>query len=625
MGIKNLYKFIASRVPQAVEQVVDREAAFRGKRAAVDIMMLLYRLVAQGDKYLEEEARLRFRSFMDAGMEPILIQDGAPRIYKEQHEHVRRKEEQADRRQRLQTAREDLEHYRECAAALLLQGDREGACETMDEETYEGTYEGTREELSTTTASASAWSTASQVSRTAGSNDLFAEADAAAAMAVRAAAATRDAMVDSVAAASREDATAASEASIGADHDSICVALALKEGDVKRAAKADLRPTKEQLRRILDVAADMGIRIHVAQHDGEELAAVMNAVGDVDYVITEDQDALPFGAPAMLRMWWDTGRVGEVERQPVIVHLERALAGLDLDMPTFRDFCILCGCDFAPKLKYMGTTTAYKLMQHYGTLEAVCDALEDWARGRLSKKDVFLRGPDDQLPTLQQLRDFRAAVPHARHVFSLADSGYDSLLREELAVGRVAQEPEAAWREREAAMLLALGGKPRPMTELLLPSAPGPAKQEAPAAPQQNAPARQLLSSRSAANKGSGAAKARNSKPAVSRVLGKPLPPAPSPVPPGDAPLTPWVPALLAIERGLQARLAPSRTLALQQYCSAVECPMTATALRRHMVTLQQLLEQCPGPWRQRWRPLVQDTLLPALAAASSAAGTKVV
>lgn len=37
----------------------------------------------------------------------------------------------------------------------------------------------------------------------------------------------------------------------------------------------------------------------------------------------------------------------------------------------FIDFCILCGCDYTTKIKYIGPIKAYKMMKEEGSIEGV--------------------------------------------------------------------------------------------------------------------------------------------------------------------------------------------------------------------------------------------------------------
>jgi flap endonuclease-1 len=76
--------------------------------------------------------------------------------------------------------------------------------------------------------------------------------------------------------------------------------------------------------------------------------------GDVDWVATEDVDALVFGAPKVLR--------GITTSSPTLVSLASVLEQLEMTYETFVDMCILSGSDFTPKPKGFGPATSYKLL-----------------------------------------------------------------------------------------------------------------------------------------------------------------------------------------------------------------------------------------------------------------------
>ncbi|KAH9819973.1 PIN domain-like protein [Melampsora americana] len=113
---------------------------------------------------------------------------------------------------------------------------------------------------------------------------------------------------------------------------------------------------------------------------------------------SEDMDTLTFGTPLLLRHL----TFSEARKVPInTVDLSKVLAGLDLTMERFIEFCILCGCDYVDPLKGSGSQDRVKIDQ--GTLahlEAVVDHLretgknpppEDWPWAEA--KELFVK-PD---------------------------------------------------------------------------------------------------------------------------------------------------------------------------------------------------------------------------------------
>jgi 5'-3' exonuclease len=106
--------------------------------------------------------------------------------------------------------------------------------------------------------------------------------------------------------------------------------------------------------------------------------------GAVDWVLTEDADALVFGARFVVR--------GITTQQPVLVALDDVLASLGLSEEKFVDMCLLMGSDFTPKARGFGPVTSHKLVKK----EALrVDALlrenhVAFSKWSLAEKDSFL-------------------------------------------------------------------------------------------------------------------------------------------------------------------------------------------------------------------------------------------
>ena len=109
-------------------------------------------------------------------------------------------------------------------------------------------------------------------------------------------------------------------------------------------------------------------------------------------------DVLTFGAPRMLKNFFDTESARTGQKRPVYeIDLQVALEELGVTMAQVRktprswrrswanfsllslyssrlrvaqfiDFCILCGCDYLPKIHGVGPATAFKLVVQHGPL-----------------------------------------------------------------------------------------------------------------------------------------------------------------------------------------------------------------------------------------------------------------
>jgi flap endonuclease-1 len=154
---------------------------------------------------------------------------------------------------------------------------------------------------------------------------------------------------------------------------------AIERGDMvsaRKVAQATSKLTREmvdQARRVLEA---MGVPCVQAPSEGEAQAAFINRKGDAWATVSQDYDALLFGAPRLVRNLTISGRrklPGKpvyVDMEPEIVKLEDVLKELKVTRNQLIDIGILLGTDFNPDgFRGIGPKKAYKMIQEYGTLK----------------------------------------------------------------------------------------------------------------------------------------------------------------------------------------------------------------------------------------------------------------
>lgn len=124
---------------------------------------------------------------------------------------------------------------------------------------------------------------------------------------------------------------------------------------------------QETTRELLDI---LDVPIVQAPAEGEAQAAHMARKGDVDYVGSEDYDALLLGAPYTLRGLTSKG-------DPECMYFEQTLAELDLTWEGLVDAAILMGTDFNEGIAGIGPKTAVKLIDEHGDLWGALDARDE--------------------------------------------------------------------------------------------------------------------------------------------------------------------------------------------------------------------------------------------------------
>ena len=185
---------------------------------------------------------------------------------------------------------------------------------------------------------------------------------------------------------------------------------AREAGDATRVAKLDSRTQRltdtivETTRGLLEL---LDVPVVDAPAEGEGQAAYMARQGDVDYVGTEDYDALLFGAPYTLRQLTSSG-------DPELMDFEATLADLDLTWEQLVDAAILMGTDFNEGISGIGPKTAVKLLAEHGDLFAVLEARGEHIDHADRIRSLFLDPavsddyeiPDEVDPDLEAARAF---------------------------------------------------------------------------------------------------------------------------------------------------------------------------------------------------------------------------
>ena len=126
----------------------------------------------------------------------------------------------------------------------------------------------------------------------------------------------------------------------------------------------------------------------------------MAARGDVWAAVSKDYDCLLFGTPRLVRFLTLEGREFLPSRgisrriTPELIETEVMLERLGISREQLVDLAILVGTDFSPGVRGIGPKKALRLIQEYGTL----DALPAEVRAALGPayreiRDLFLR-PD---------------------------------------------------------------------------------------------------------------------------------------------------------------------------------------------------------------------------------------
>lgn len=89
-------------------------------------------------------------------------------------------------------------------------------------------------------------------------------------------------------------------------------------------------------------------------------------------MISEDSDLLAYGCTRVLFKLDNDGTADLVQIERVLDHA--GFQGWTFDM--FREFCVLCGCDFVQSPAKLGPKTAQKLISKYQTFDNILPHLQ---------------------------------------------------------------------------------------------------------------------------------------------------------------------------------------------------------------------------------------------------------
>lgn len=174
---------------------------------------------------------------------------------------------------------------------------------------------------------------------------------------------------------------------------------ALERGDreeVRIAAQAALRLTKDMVEESKKLLAFMGVSSVQAPSEGEAQCAFMCKEGQVWTVASQDFDSLAFGSPRLVRNLNITGRrklprkEQYIEVKPELIELESVLKVLGINQDQLILIGLLAGTDYCPGgIKGIGPKKALKLVKEHKTLNSLLVAIEPHWEHSIDPREIF--------------------------------------------------------------------------------------------------------------------------------------------------------------------------------------------------------------------------------------------
>jgi 5'-3' exonuclease len=123
----------------------------------------------------------------------------------------------------------------------------------------------------------------------------------------------------------------------------------------------------ELLKQLLSI---MGVPFDYATSEAEGTCALLNCLGIVDAVLTEDTDVLAYGAPVMLHNF------SFKDNTFMEICLKDILTSLEISFEQFKDFCIMCGTDYNNNIPKIGPMKAFDLIVDKKSLDGISEKID---------------------------------------------------------------------------------------------------------------------------------------------------------------------------------------------------------------------------------------------------------
>ena len=144
------------------------------------------------------------------------------------------------------------------------------------------------------------------------------------------------------------------------------------EKDKIKYEKLSVRMNKGHIDDIKILLNLMGIKyIQDKEGEAEAIASELCRIGYVDYVVTEDMDALVYGCPRMIRNNLDKS----IKGKDIVteITLEKIIKSLNISHDKFIELCVICGCDYCDNIPKIGIVKALKIIKEYENIEDFID------------------------------------------------------------------------------------------------------------------------------------------------------------------------------------------------------------------------------------------------------------
>jgi len=132
-----------------------------------------------------------------------------------------------------------------------------------------------------------------------------------------------------------------------------------------------------------------GVDFRQAKGEADFVCAQLSRTGVIDGVFSEDMDMLTHGVTRLVR------GLTSGNRPLTVIDIGLLLTDLKFTLRQFQEWCILCGCDYCPKIPRIGGVKSLKLLEKWGSIAVI-----------LEKETGLAVPPDFQMKYVRALEIF---------------------------------------------------------------------------------------------------------------------------------------------------------------------------------------------------------------------------
>ena len=135
------------------------------------------------------------------------------------------------------------------------------------------------------------------------------------------------------------------------------------EQEIIKLEKKCVQFSKEITNTLIEFFEICGIPVIQENYESDWILAKLNQNNIIDYILSEDSDILAFGGKKILKNFCIQDESFLLYDQQYILNI------LKFNQKEFVDMCILCGCDYAPRIKNLNCNKSFELISKNKSIE----------------------------------------------------------------------------------------------------------------------------------------------------------------------------------------------------------------------------------------------------------------